>query len=347
MRNYSIIKLYNYKTKKLSKITRKSRYFAPDLSNDGKKIITVHVSNEADYSLHVLDVKTGNLLQEISTKDNLFFMTPHWSNDDQFIVAMVLGKRGKSLAKIDTKNWEIDYLTPFSFKEIKWPVMHDEWVVYTGTYEGKDNLYAIHSKTKKVYKVFESRFGANYASFSKNGDQLFFSYYTADGNKLASLNFNPGKFEPIIPEQVTYKYLIDKLVINEPFNLDDSIIPSTVYPTKKYKRGAHLFNIHSWAPLAIDVNNYTVNPGVTILSQNVLSTSVATLSWLYDPNEMTHKVKFGYDYYGWYPVIGLSVDYGGRRSPYQKENGEVIELNWRETNLSLNVSVPLNFTSST
>jgi len=346
MRNYSVIKLYNFKTKKLKKITKKSRYFAPALSNDEKKIVTAHVNNKSVYALHVLDAETAGLIKEIKTEDNLFFMTPHWSNDDQNIVVMVLGKEGKSLFKIDTENWEIDQLLPFSYKEIKWPVMHGDWVVFTGTYEGKDDLYAIHVKTKKSFKIFEARFGATNPAFSKDGKRLYFSYYTADGYKLASLDFEPDYLKQVAFADLNYKYLADKLVQAEQFNLDETTVPDSTYPTKKYNKAVHLFNIHSWAPLAIDVNNYTVNPGVTLLSQNVLSTSVATLSWLYDPNEMTSKIKFGYDYYGLYPVIGFSVDYGGRRVYHNTDDGNQVELKWRETNLSLNLSVPLNFTSS-
>jgi hypothetical protein len=346
MRNYSVIKLYNYKTKELKKITKKSRYFAPALSNNGKKIVAVHVSNESMYALHLLDAETGELIKEIKTADNLFFMTPHWSADDRNIVVMVLGKEGKSLFKINTENWEIDQLLPFSYKEIKWPVMHGDWVVFTGTYEGKDDLYAIQTQTKNTYRIFEARFGATNPAFSKDGKRLYFSYYTADGYKLASLDFEPDNFEKIAFSDLNYQYLADKLVQPEQFNLDETIVPDSTYPTKKYNKAAHLFNLHSWAPLAIDVNNYTVNPGITLLSQNVLSTSVATLSWLYDPNEMTSKIKFGYDYYGLYPIIGFSVDYGGRRANYITDAGEQLEVKWKETNLSLNLSVPLNFTHS-
>lgn len=171
MRNYSVIKLYDFEKKQLRKITKKSRYFAPALSGDGKRIVTVHVSQNAKYSLHILDAQSGNILKEIKAGNNLFFMTPHWSADDKYIVSAVLGKEGKSIIKINSLNWSTEYILPFSYKEIKWPVMYGDWVVYAGTYEGKDNLYAVQHKTKEIYKVFEARFGANYATFSNGGDR--------------------------------------------------------------------------------------------------------------------------------------------------------------------------------
>ncbi len=346
MRTYSVIKLYDIRTGKKKQLTRKSRYFAPDLSSDGKRIVTVYVSNLSQYALHILDAETGGIIKTITTPDNLFFMTPHWSDDDKYIVAVVLGKKGKSLIRIDTKTWKPEFILPFSFKEIKWPVMHGNWIVFTGTYEGKDGLYAVNAVTDEVYRVFEPRFGATNASFSEDGKQLLFSYYSADGFKIAAMDFDLGKLEKVVPQQLHYTYLADRITPPDAFNLDDTVVPQKTYPVKKYSKIGHMFNLHSWAPLSVDADNYSVNPGATLMSQNMLSTTVTTLSYLYNTNEKTHKVQFGLDYYGWYPVISFKADYGGRKYDYTDENGNSMRLNWRETNLSLTLSVPLNLTSS-
>ncbi len=346
MRNYSVIKMYDFESGKKKQLTRKSRYFAPALSKKQDKVVAVHVDNQSKYALHILDAVSGDILKTISTDDNLFFTTPHWSEDDRYIVAIVLGKKGKSLVKIDTENWKITYMLPFSFKEIKWPVMHGEWIVYTGAYEGKDNLYAINTRSNQTYKVFEARFGATYASFSDDGKQLVFSYYTADGFKVVSIDFHPENFKEMQPGQLDYQYLADRIVPGNLFNLDDIIVPDSIYPSKKYSKTGHLFNLHSWMPISVDADNYTVNPGVSLLSQNVLNSMVTTLDYLYDVNEQTNHIKFGLDYYGWYPVIGFSVDYGGRRFTPESDSGEHVQWKWRETDLSLRISVPLNLTHS-
>lgn len=345
MRNYSVIKSFDIETGKANKITKKTRYFAPDISNNGNFIITVHISNQSEYALHLLTAQSGELIKTIFTEDNLFFITPHWSNDDKSIVSIVLGKKGKSLVKIDTDTWELTHLLPFSFKEIKWPVMFNNWVVYTGTYEGKDNIYAIEINSGKAFKIFEPRFGANNISFSNNGKFIFFTYYTADGGKLAKMKFDPQCFDEVDIENLKYEYLADRLVKPHTFNLDEESVPNVVYDENKYRRGRHLFHLHSWAPLSIDGDNYSINPGITLLSQNKLSTAATTLAYKYDLNEHTSKIEFGFDYYGWYPVVSFKADYGGRKGVGLKDS-VYYDLSWRETNLSLLLSLPLNFTSS-
>ncbi|VAW29708.1 hypothetical protein MNBD_BACTEROID07-190 [hydrothermal vent metagenome] len=345
-RDYSVIKIYNYKTRKLRQLTSRSRYFAPELSPDGKTIIAVRVDLQQNYYLDFLDVATGKKLKEFRTPNNLFFMTPHWSADGKNVVTTVLGDKGKSILLLNTKTMKYRLLLPFSFTEIKWPVMYGNRVVYTGTYEGKDNLYAIDVATGKAYRVFNSRFGAITPVFAPGGKKLYFSNYTADGYKTASLTLAPSDLKLFKVTTTHHEYLVDKLRGKNTFNLDDSIVPKKKYPEKKYSRLGHLFNPHSWAPLALDLNSYTIKPGVMLLSQNVLSTAITMLGWSYDLNERTGKFNFGMRYLGWYPVIGINVTYGNRRAYMADNSGTSHELFWHETNLSLNVSVPLDFTHS-
>ena len=344
-RDYSVIKLYNFKSHKLITLTHKSRYFAPAISHNGKWIVTSEISTTGEYALLFLNATTGKVIQKIKTGDNLFFITPHWSADDRFVVAFVLGKKGKQLVLVSRKTRKITPLSPFTFAEVKWPVMYDDFVVFTGTFEGKDELYALQISTKKLFKVSNARFGSTFATFSPDGKSLIYAAYTADGYKPAHLPFSPALFKKFKRGPVPFRYPVDSLVADTTFILENQTVPHSVYPVKKYSRLGHLFNPYSWGPLSIDANNYTVQPGITLLSQNKLSTAVSSLSYLYDLNEQTGKTVFGFDYYGWYPVVSLHASYGGRRQYAKDKNDTLQEVRWKETNLSLTLSIPLNFTT--
>ena len=340
-RSYSDIKLYNFHTNKLTQLTRKSRYFSPALSPDSKQIVAVRVNEEGSYSLEFIDLKNHKVVKSFHTQDNLFFLTPHWSHDSEHVVVCVLGNHGKSILWLNVKTMKYRYLIPFSYAEIKWPVSHGNWVVYTAGYEGKDNLYAVNINSGKIFRFMDARFGAVDSRFSPDGKKLYFSNYTADGYKPSVMDFDTSKLVAFNPEKNSILFPVDKLVNRSTFILDDSTVPKKVYPTKKYSRLGHLFNPYGWGPFSLDLNNYAISPGVSILSQNDLSTAVSALKYTWDRNQQSGKYDFSFNYYGWYPQIGFDASSQNRRA-YLTDSTGIHEVRWNESKISVNAGVPLN-----
>ncbi len=342
-RDFSVIKIYNYKTKELRQLNHRSRYFAPSLSPDGKKVVAVRVDLAGNYFLDFLSSRDGRLIKSFKTSENYFFMQPSWSADGKNVVVIVLGEKGKSILLLNYNDLKYHLLFPFSYDELSHPALYGSWMVYSATYEGKDNLYVLNNQNNQVYRLFNARYGAKAASFSTNGKAVCFSNYTANGFKPAIIAFHAESLRAFNLGQHHFEYPIDKLLTSKTFILDDTVVPHKQYRIKQYSRLGHLFNPYSWGPLSIDADNYTFRPGITLLSQNKLSTAVSTLAYLRDMNEKTGKMQYNFDYYGWYPVIGVNISYGNRRIFSDGQNGERKELRWKETDLNLTVKMPLNF----
>ena len=345
-RDYSAIKIYNYKTKKLKWLTRKSRLFAPSLANKEPKLVAVNASETNNYSLRIYNIESGEILKEFHTLDNLFFMFPRWSDDDKHIVSTVLGDKGKSIIVINTSTWEYEFLLPFSFVNIARPVMNGNTVIYSGSYLGTSDLYKINIQSREIFKLTNVRFGATDATFSIEEEKIYFTTYTDNGYRIANTLTTLKPSQKVVLENLKTTYLIDELKPENDFILDNQIVPHKEYPIKKYSRAGHLFNLHSWGLAAIDLNNYDFTPGVSVLTQNILSTAYGSLGYYYDPNERAGKAKMSFVYAGWYPQINLSADYGMRRSNYLDNDDKLQEIKWMETNLSVGVSLPLNLTRS-
>ena len=343
-RNYSVIKVYDFKNKKLKQITRRSRLFSPSMSNSADIIVAVDVSSLNEYSLSFIDIATGEEINSFSTKDNLFFMNPSWSQDDNFVVAIVLGEYGKSIIKIDVNSGDYEYLLPFNYTNISYPVMKDKKIVFTGAYTGVDNMYLLDIMNNNQYQLSNVKFGASDAKFQNSSDNLIFSNYTSDGFRIAFLD--TLDFKKVNLNDISSKYLIDTLVTSETFILDEQDIPEIKYQARQYSKIGHLLNFHSWGLAAIDLNNYDFQPGVNILTQNTLSTAWGSVGYYYDPNEQAGKAKASFTYAGWYPKLTFSADYGLRRSNYYDVNNDIQEFKWNETNLAMSISLPLNFTHS-
>ena len=72
-RSYSIIKTLGLKTRRVKKLTSHTRYFAPAISPDSKKIAVVRITTDNNYFLNILDANNGKILNSISTPENYFF----------------------------------------------------------------------------------------------------------------------------------------------------------------------------------------------------------------------------------------------------------------------------------
>jgi hypothetical protein len=58
-KNYSVVKTYDMVTGHTATLTHTTRYFSPDISADGKRIIVVSTLPSQRYNLQLLDAQTG------------------------------------------------------------------------------------------------------------------------------------------------------------------------------------------------------------------------------------------------------------------------------------------------
>lgn len=344
-RNYSVIKLLNLKTKQTGQLTHKTRYFAPALSPDAMRIVAVDVSEEQQYSLVVLSTATGNVLQRITTPENYFLTWPTWSEDGGQIVTVILGNEGKAIALADPETGSLDIVSDFTYTDISKPVLKNNSVVFVGAWSGIDNLYQFDLDTISISMISSVEFGLSDPVFTPNGDSILFTNYMPDGFSIAKIPVNAGNQIPLANVDDNFVKLYQALADQEGQIMAPERISQEQHEIKKYPKLLNLFNLHSWAPLSVDAQNYDVKPGISLFSQNLLSSSFTTLGWEYDLNEQTGKYYLNYSYAGFYPVLDFTADYGRRKSYFVDSADRRIDYLWMETNFKAGVHLPLNFSS--
>ena len=344
-RNYAIIKILDVKTGNVKKLTSKTRYFAPSLSRDGKRLVAVEVTEENNYSLVVIDAATGMLIKKFPTPENYFPTHPAWSDDGDKIVSILIGDKGKCISLFDAETGRVEYLMEFDHTEISKAVIHGKQILFVGSYSGIDNLYVLDMPSGRISKVSSMPFGATDPLFSADGNSALCANYTSDGFEIAEISLISDNWMPLQRVKNTGIKLYEPIAQQDGQFLDPKNIPETNHEIKKYSKLKNLFNIHSWAPLSIDANNLDVNPGISVLSQNMLSSSFTTLGYKWNINESTGKYYLNYSYQGWFPVFDFQVDYGKRNSFTHDTAGQRIDFSWMETNFSTKVRAPFNLTS--
>jgi hypothetical protein len=133
-------------------------------------------------------------------------------------------------------------------------------------------------------------------------------------------------------------YLIDRIDKKQSAVQDDPVIDYTPEPYLKWK---HLFGIHSWMPLYADIEQIqseptSLRPGVTIMSQNQLSTLITSVGYEYSADKR-HKLHSRISWEGWYPVFESRLDYG---------NEPVIDLFGEDVLLPSPIKPGIRFTNT-
>ncbi len=347
----SVICFYNHKNKRVWEIMAENKVFAPALSPDHSRVAVVEVDLRNNYSIVVMDVTTGKEVKRFSTPENYFYMVPSWE-DNENLLAVILGKKGKSIARMNPYKGTLTELLPFSYTDIKRPVRKGEYIYYIGAYNGKNELYALN-ESGEVFKVATSRFGLTDHHLGEEGKTLV-SDYSSDGYRLKELFLNSDRFEKINPVKPHVYPLAKALSVQEgkqlTFEKSDDAFASGKYPKAK-----GLLNFHSWAPAFIDVDDEGLYPGFSLLSQNKLSTAETVLGYKYDADMKTGKWHGNFKYMGFWPVIEVEGELGkdGVKGPFiltrEHQNGEIVpvdtisKLLWNQSDLRINISLPLSF----
>ena len=202
----------------------------------------------------------------------------------------------------------------------------DGWLYFGSIASGRDEVHSIDLQTGKQYQLSASTYGSFDPSPTSDGQVLMTTY--------DSLGYHPSiqRMEDIVGE-VEWSRLPKDLVNPKreqwgTINLDtiklvqpDSVIESKIETKRRYRKGLHFFNFHSWAPLSYNPfaisedGAINLNLGATVMTQNILSSMQGFLSYGYS-KQSSHLVKAALRYYGLGPTISLSTTYGGRQNIY-------------------------------
>lgn len=334
-RDYSVIRLLDVKTGKQSTITRRSKYFTPDISAGGDKIATVEMAANGKSELHILNTSDGKVISRIHSNDIAVFADPKFVDDSSLVTAVRLKDGKMALAMADLTSGALVRLTPPSFNTVGFPSISNGVVYFTASYGGNDNVFALRLSDKKIVKVTNAFQAGNYYVNAANG-KLTWSNFTADGYQLQQAmnttidweNLPDAAEESLLsPVPVSYGNAFSS-------TLNDSI-PGRQFPVTKYSKGTGLFNFHSWRP-------YYEDPIFTfsLYGENVLNTLETSVYYLYNENEKTNAVGFNAIYGGLFPYLNIGSEY---TFDVQRTIGNRTR-SWNELNSRVGYSIPLNFT---
>ncbi len=332
-RDYSVIRLLDVKTGKQHSLTRNSKYFTPDISEDGQKVVAVEVAVSGKSELHVLDASSGEVTQRIKSSEISLFTNPKFIDNHSLVTAVRLNDGRMALAHVDISTGAIERLTPASFYVIGFLSVDKNKVYFTAAFSGNDDVFVFDLLSKKIYQVTHAELG-NYFVNVKD-DKMIYSSFTADGYQLKQMNL-PAKISNEIME-INVRETVSRFPVaraGEYSQLLLNNIPARNFSSSAYSKSTRLLNFHSWRP-------YYDNPQFTftLYGENVLNTLQTEIYYLYNRNEKTNAVGFTSTFGSMFPYITAGSEFTFNRTDTLNN----LTKEWNQLDTRIGLSIPLNF----
>jgi hypothetical protein len=338
-RTYSELRLLDVNTGEQKQLTKRTKYFSPDFSNDGQRIVALQTASSGKTEIHILNAADGKVLSVVPNPGNVFYTYPKFYGNNE-LVSTIRDKDGAMhVATVDIKTGKINNLlaTPLS----GFPTVKHDTIYFSAPLGTNDRLFALTPKDRKIYLLNTDEMKGSIGNYQP----------TVSNNKLAWTSFTAYGYQvhEVDKKAVTWT----DITMNGVGSLSDlgihslekdsaanvlAKVPDEPLIINKYNKAHHLFNFHSLIP---DFNdpNYTLS----LEGENVLNTFQSSLLFNYNRDEGYKEFGFGAVYGGLYPYLIGSVNYTVDRKGFYKGN----DVYWNEIEVRGGALVPLVFTNGT
>ncbi|MBR3287870.1 MAG: hypothetical protein IKI72_08655 [Bacteroidales bacterium] len=311
----SRLRLYDLETHQTRTVVRGTQLVSPVLSPDAGQVAAVSMDEGYRAVLTVLQTASGAEIFRAVHPSAFQLQSPAWSKDGRSIYVIALYENRKRIEQYlpDTGTWRP--LTGMSTEDFQHLRDGGDCLLFDSPRSGITNIYALDYSDGTVQSLTSARFGAMQAD-RIDTTHLVYADFSADGYAIVSARWRP---QPALAAGGPAIYAA--AVQAEHFNMADNrpVADTADFPVRRYRKAAHLLNVHSWAPFYVDYRDATTDLsggiGVSAVSQDLLGQMIAYGG--YEHENSRNIVRAGFNYYGLYPVIEASVGYGKQLRVYE------------------------------
>ncbi len=305
----------------------KSALYPTPIGESVNHVAYVEYAPSGQYS--VVELLDG---EPISRRDITYPNEVHsmaWDNLTRRLYIIVTGSEGMWIEQQSGKGFKP--LTKPAYITISDLKARDGVLYFGSIASGKDEVHSLDIATGVERQLTQSTYG----SFQgvSDGKQLYMTTYDKLGYHLSQQSADESIAEidlSKLPKNVLNFELPDWDVVNlDTVDLSsaDLVASRQEYESERYRRGTHLFNLHSWAPMRfnpltlLSEMSLDVGLGATLISQNLLSSCEGFLAYGWDHYEGS-ILQAGVNYDGWGVDLSLSSTYGGEQNVYFLESSQ-------------------------
>lgn len=340
-RSYSNLFGYDLVSQKKRVLSRNKRFFSPELNQSGTLVAALEYLPKGLNELVILDAFSGQEMDRVAAPNETIF-DQLFLDEDDLIWLFITGRNGKSIVSYDVNSHALNEIYHLGYKEANSLTRIDRQLFFTAPHGSVNAVYSLNLDDQKLFLVSVDPYGIQH--LSPMGDQITASVYSLHGYRPAlvsqlksdhSVSQLPDLDEPVTP-------LIKRAPLESPLQIKPVRDSSRIRP---YPKALHWFKFHSWAPVSLDLSEYSLLPGLMLLSQNDLSTAQMNLGIEYNLAQKRIEYRAGLNFVLGYPEVQLSLRSYQDRNSFTKTIADTVStlIDYHFYSANANLSVPLNF----
>lgn len=354
-RSYSVIRILDLQSNRTRTLRKKERHFSPSFNPSQTKLAVQKLTLGNESMLEVFDLRSRNVLASYKCPSEKVLSYNAWVNDS--VIAVVASSfKGKSIYTVNLNTNKWDKIFGDTYFDISSLHASDNSIYFTYTKDGRKNIYLLSLSSKEVSRVTNVQIAADYASITADSKSILYSEYTSKGNKICKQRIDSSKKTRIEDVKEYHYAFADRLSAENDVNIQDTNLHHKTHESTKYSKLKNSINIHSWIlPFYTDLDDISslsasgseIYPGLTLMSQNLLSTVTSSLSYYY--KEGSHYFKPSLTLSSFYPIISFEAEIGGSPRVFSTQGVQLLSIPESFNNnkkLILDISQPLNFSTS-
>ena len=340
LKTRATIRHMNPNEKKKNDISNSHFLNNPSKSDEKGNVAVSRYHIDGRSSLEFINLNDRRIYCEIPAPDSLQIVENTWVGS--FVYSSAISENGYGIYRVQTDVNDSSYgrwimVLPPKPAIIKDLNSHERHLEFTCDMTGSNEFYHYDIKSGKLLRKTSLRYGGRDFIYSNDRKWLYYSSQRLNGRPIfRTMADSLLSIETEWSETFTYP-IAEKITAQEraaAIQDGNSSFVSSDTKTKisapeRYRKFPHMFNIHSWAPVYLSVNNImnmsyenlwqAVSLGASAILQNRLSTARGEFGYSahkdpYDNSRWRNSGHIKFIYSGLYPVFEFRFDVNDRAS---------------------------------
>ena len=340
----------------------------------GEMLASIQYHQDGRSSLKIEDGKGS--MKNIAAPDSLQLVECAWIGNEVFATA--ISENGYGIyGQTDGSCNTILCPQPVMIKDFK---SYGNELIFTCDRTGVNELYHFNPATGDLRQKTSTRYGSSDFEYSSDGRTLYYSSQTLMGKHLFrtpvdSLFNRKVRFDSLFKYPIAERMKEQEIAVAKEQGYEISVTVREedvkLSEPRRYRKASNLFNVHTWFPAYVSVDNImnnlsfdplwqTLSLGISGVTQNSLATAIGEAGYSahkdpFNPSKWRHSGHMKFTYSGLFPIFQFSFDINDRAARQYRNytdvtSGNMYMVDSRELSTpylsgKASMYIPFNFTS--